>query len=87
MDEIKELDNKYSVTKWDDVRRHLNQSQKKELVSIIEYIDKCRQLESKEENNYVVLNLDDEANIDYLISKLVSHTKRLTTPYIPIYCC
>ena len=62
---IKELDNKYLVMKWDDVRNNLSLSQIRELVSIIQYNDKCRELEGKGENNYVVLNLDDKIDLDH----------------------
>ena len=70
MEAINELDNKYLVMKWDDVRNNLSLSQRRELVSIIQYNDKCRELEGKEENNYVVLNLDDKIDIIYLTKQL-----------------
>lgn len=61
--EIEELDNKYLVMKWDDVRNNLSQSQRRELVSIIQHNEKCRESEGKKDNDYVVLNCADKIDL------------------------
>ena len=82
MEEIKELDDKYLVMKWDDVRNNLSLSQRRELVSIVQYNDKCRELKGKSENNYVVLNLDNNIDIQKLIVDLEAIEAHTTEPKI-----
>ena len=85
MKEIKELDDKYLVLKWKDITEGLNDEHIKAFADLVQRVDAYRRLgKEKSVNRYVVLNLDDEANIDYLIHKMVEHTKHLTTPYISI---
>lgn len=98
MEEIKKLDDKYVVIKTEDLEKYFSQFTKGIFTTedegkvidripfntVLEEIKKDRESFGKQQQKYVVLNLDDEANIDYLISKLVSHTKRLTTPYVQI---
>lgn len=85
MEEINELNDKYLVLKWKDITDGLSNEHIKEFADLVQRIDAYRRLgRERPVNKYVVLNLDDEANIDYIISKMVSHTERLNTPYVPI---
>jgi hypothetical protein len=65
MDNITELDNKYLVMKWDDVRDNLNSSQRRELISIVQHNNKCRENEGKKDNDYIVLNMDDKIDLGH----------------------
>ena len=84
MVEINKLDDKYLVLKIDDISERLTEYGQRQLNQLVDDINSDRKQDGKNIQKYVVLNLDDEANIDFLISRLVSHTRRLTTPYIPI---
>ena len=86
MDELKELDNKYIVVKWEDVFNptFLTPDECDEFKSGLFRISEGRKQKGKHDNQYVVLNLEDEANIDYLLAALESRKERLSTPYIPI---
>lgn len=70
MKKINELDNKYLVMKWDDVRNNLSLSQRRKLVSILLYNEKCREIEGKKDNEYVVLNQADELDLTWLTTAL-----------------
>ena len=82
--EIKELDDKYLVFKLDDIRNSLNASGENDLEGIIDAVNTYRSNRGKSPKRYAVLNTSDEANLDYLIQQLVSRSKKLTTPYIPV---
>ena len=84
MVEINKLDDKYLVLKIDDISERLTEYGQRQLNQLVDDINSDRKQDGKNIQKYVVLNLDDEANIDYLISRLVSHTERLTTPYVSI---
>jgi len=86
MDEIKEPDNNYIVVKWEDVfnPNFLTTEEHDIFKKCLYRIGECRKQEGKHDNRYVVLNLDDEADIDYLITTLESRRKNLSTPYIAI---
>ena len=85
MCEITELDNKYCVLKWDDIKSALSQREGMEFANLIMKVDSHRRLElNKGVNKYVVLNLADELNVDDLICDMRSHKKDLKTPYITI---
>ena len=68
--EIKELNNKYLVLKWDDIRNALNDSGFKELDNIIESVTTVRENDGKLPQSYVVLNQRDDCDIDYLSHKI-----------------
>jgi len=70
MDKIKELDNKYLVLKWDDIRNALNDSGFEELDNIIESVATERENDGKLPQSYVVLNQRDDCDIDYLSHKI-----------------
>lgn len=85
MCEITELDDKYCVLKWSDLKSTLSQREGKEFADLIMKVDSYRRLElNKGVNKYVVLNLADELNVDDLICDIQSHKKDLKTPYITI---
>ena len=85
MCEITELDDKYCVLKWDDIISALSQREGKEFADMIMKVNSHRRLElNKGVNQYVVLNLADELNIDELIFDIQLHKKDLETPYIKI---
>ena len=68
---IKKLENKYFVLKRDDVYKYLSPVEFFKLDSILDKIYAGRMKDDKDHwNHYVVLNLDDEINIKYLISEL-----------------
>lgn len=66
MKEIKHLEDKYVVIKWDDIGLGLKLEQKEELYMILKTIQTYRKAQNKKENRYVVLNLDDEIDLDML---------------------
>ena len=86
MDKIKELDNKYIVVKWEDVFNHnfLTTEEHDIFKKCLYRISECRKQDGKHDNEYIVLNLEDEANIDYLLNALELHKRDLNTPYIAI---
>jgi hypothetical protein len=64
MTPINELDDKYLVLKWDDIGK-LKAIDKTNLNTIIGRIGVVRR--KKEEHKYVVLNLDDDIDLEYLL--------------------
>lgn len=86
MDEIQELDRKYLVVKWEDVFNHnfLTTEEHDIFKKCLYRISECRKQDGKHDNSYVVLNLEDEADIIYLLAALESRKKKLTIPYIAI---
>ena len=83
MDEIKELDEKYLVLKWSDIKK-LAPHRKHDLSGVTDMVSIIRESNGKFPQRYAVLNTSDEANIDYLIHKLVLRSEKLTTPYISV---
>lgn len=68
MGEIKELDmNKYLVLEWKDLNK-LQISDCHNLDNIINNIAQIRRDEGKQDNKYLVLNLDDGINKNYLMN-------------------
>ena len=84
MHEITELDNKYAVVKWEDLFNAdiLTTEEYDTFRQCLHRISEHRKRAEKHDNKYVVLNLEDEANIDYLLAALESRKKDLKTPYI-----
>lgn len=72
-EEIKELDmDKYLVLKWDDIGKYLSLPQKEELHEIIKSITIERaRFGHKPQNQYLVLNLEDEIDTDALYDYMV----------------
>ena len=70
VEKIKELDNKYLVLKWDDIRNSLNSRGLKDLDDIIESVATVRENDGKLPQSYVVLNQKDDCDIDYLSHKI-----------------
>lgn len=68
--EIKELDNKYLVLKWDDIEKYLSLGSQKEVLRISDIIRKYRKEEGKKDNKYLVLNLDDDIDLMELLTNL-----------------
>ncbi len=69
-EEITKLDDKYLVLKWSDINSALDAPmQKLHFINLVEEIQHHRKVNNKKNNNYVVLNLDDEISIDYLIER------------------
>lgn len=65
MKEIKELENKYLVLKWDDIN-NLDFNHRQMIQEAVLSILRNRAHAGKNEHNYVVLNLDDDISIQYL---------------------
>ena len=83
--DITELDDKYCVLKWVDIKSALSQQEGMDFADLIVKVDSHRRLKlNKRVNKYVVLNLEDELDIDDLILNLILHKKDLKTPYISI---
>lgn len=77
MPEITELDmNKYLVLKWDDINK-LSRNKKIELGRIINAVSNNRSFENKKDNNYLVLNLDDEIHLSNIIESFVWIKRKL----------
>ncbi|MCK5217715.1 MAG: hypothetical protein KAJ93_07995 [Methanosarcinales archaeon] len=68
--ELKELDNKYLVLKWDDINNNLSPDRKHQLDEIIGLITHARATEGKLPQSYVVLNQSDDCDINYLSHKI-----------------
>ena len=71
---ITELDDKYIVVKREDIHKYLKGNSRYHtedgFYSYLNVINIHRNQAGKRDNCYVVLNLDDEISIDYLIEKL-----------------
>lgn len=66
-EEIKEIDmHKYYVLKGEDIKKYLSFEEREELRDIYFKIYSRREQEGKKENQYLVLNMDDEMYIKYL---------------------
>ena len=85
-EEINELDNKYIVVKWQDVfnPNSLTTEEYDVFMKCLNHISENRKRIGKHNNKYVVLNLDDELVIDYLLDAIEAHKKDLNTPYIAV---
>lgn len=68
-EEIKELDNKYLVLKWEDVHRYLISGWQTELARISLSISEGRKADGKPQNQYLVLNLEDEIDLQSFFKK------------------
>lgn len=98
MEEINKLDDKYLVIKKEDLERYFSkftkglfttvaesrQMNEIPFLTVIDEIKADRKSRGKNPQNYVVLNLDDELEFNYLLSKIEGHKKDLETPYIPV---
>jgi hypothetical protein len=69
MQEINELENKYLVIKRDDLR-YLGLVGTQELDRICTIIQTRRQMDGKQQNSYVVLNMEDMISIPYLLENI-----------------
>ncbi len=66
MTEIKEIDmDKYYVIEKSDAATELSLTQKQSLVDILTTIKYERVMHNKPENNYLVLNMDNEIDTEY----------------------
>ena len=81
--EITELENKHLVLKWIDIKDSLTNPGLRDLDEIIGIVNNTSQA-SKGPQEYVVLNLNDELDIDYLIHKLMTHKIKSSTPYVSV---
>lgn len=70
MKEIIKLDEKYFVLKLDDIKKHLSKRQRQLMFKWELDIEKNRAKEGKKRNSYVILNLDDEIDGEYLFKHL-----------------
>lgn len=67
--QITKLEQKYLVLKWDDIN-NLYPHHKAQLENITKMIDIKRHLINKPDNDYVVLNQDDEIDLTWLSCEL-----------------
>ena len=68
----------------DDIKNSLNTRGVNDLEGIIDAVNTYRSNRGKFPQRYAVLNISDEANLDYLIHQLVLRSEKLTTPYISV---
>ena len=67
--EIEELEPKYFVLKSDDIKRFLTEDEMYKLHDLSVKISDRRKEEGKQDNDYVVLNLDDVFATNYINTK------------------
>jgi len=72
MEDIKELTDKYFVLKIDDVLRFGNDKELEQFNKLTTKIALRRKEEGKGANTYLVLNLDDDIDFDFLLEKMIS---------------
>lgn len=82
--EITELEHEHLVLKWIDIKDSLTNHGLKDLDEIIHAVNIPRINEGKPPQEYVILNLNDELDIDYLIHKLMAHKIKSPTPYVSV---
>lgn len=84
---IEKLDTKYFVLKSEDIGKFLSKEEIFNLHDLSNKISNGRKVEGKQDNEYVVLNLDDDINVwklfhkidDDYISKPSGGRERITT--------
>ncbi len=77
MNEIKELDDKYLVLKWDDINK-LPKKQFDKITEIIDDIGSSRTNEGKTySNKYLVLKLDDEIDTLHLSYQIAAKSYKI----------
>jgi len=80
---IHKLSDKYLVLKRSDIKQ-LSPDLKHNLNEIIDTVGVIRESQHKFPQQYAVLNIGEDANVDYLMDQLSVRYQNLTTPYVSV---